>query len=247
MSEFKNCTKCNELLPSTIEYFSPRKRNKNGLHELCRKCRLERDRTYKQANKEMYKEIRQKWTEENREKLNLQNKVYREIHKERKSETNRLWHIKNKDKKNEQVKIWTKENKDRKIQTITEWRKSNPEKYGSILKKYRQNNKEKCLMWAQKRRSKQKALPATLTLNEWKIIKEYFNNKCAYCGENKKLEQDHFIALNSGGEYTINNIVPACRRCNCSKKDKTYEEWIRKQDFYDMQRHSKIINRKYKV
>ena len=231
--------------PSTLEYFSPRKRNKNGLHELCRKCRLERDKKYKKENEEMYKKIRKEWTEINREKLDLQNKKYADAHKERKSETNRLWHQINKEKKNIQVKEWALKNKDRRIKTINQWRKDNPKKYNTILKKYRINNKGKRIIWQQIRRSKQNLLPSTLNYIEWQIIKKYFDNKCAYCGIEKFLTQEHFIPVKKMGGYTIENIIPACMRCNSSKSSKDCDQWYLLQEFYNEDRKNKILNRIY--
>jgi len=34
----KSCTKCDKILPATLEYFPPDERNKNGLQARCRKC-----------------------------------------------------------------------------------------------------------------------------------------------------------------------------------------------------------------
>ena len=38
-TNYKQCTKCKEYLPATGEYFSPDKRNNDGLHSNCKKCR----------------------------------------------------------------------------------------------------------------------------------------------------------------------------------------------------------------
>jgi len=85
-------------------------------------------------------------------------------------------------------------------------------------------------------------LPATLTLNQWKQIKEDFNYQCAYCGKHlENLTQDHFIALENGGEYTKENIIPACMSCNTSKRDKDFFEWYPQQDFYSKEREKRIL------
>ena len=36
---------------------------------------------------------------------------------------------------------------------------------------------------------------------------------------------DHVLPLSRGGLHEVNNLVPACRKCNFNKHDKTLEEW----------------------
>lgn len=63
------------------------------------------------------------------------------------------------------------------------------------------------------------ALPATLTVEEWKMTLEYFHHKCAYCRDNDYQVLEHFIPLISGGGTTRYNCVPACVSCNSIKGD----------------------------
>lgn len=60
-----------------------------------------------------------------------------------------------------------------------------------------------------------------ITKEQWFGKLEEFEYCCAYCllPENivGKLTMDHFIALANNGTHTIDNLVPACRSCNCSK------------------------------
>lgn len=94
----------------------------------------------------------------------------------------------------------------------------------------------------QRRKSLKRKLPSTFTDKQWEKCKKYFDGKCAYCGNGTdKLEQDHFIALSNNGEYTKNNIVPACRFCNTSKKNKDFFEWYSQQEFYSKEREKKIL------
>lgn len=64
------------------------------------------------------------------------------------------------------------------------------------------------------------ALPATLTIEEWKTTLEYFHYKCAYCGINDYEVLEHIIPLTSGGGTTRSNCVPACVQCNSIKGDR---------------------------
>jgi|HubBroStandDraft_4_1064222.scaffolds.fasta_scaffold31514_2 5-methylcytosine-specific restriction endonuclease McrA len=51
-----------------------------------------------------------------------------------------------------------------------------------------------------------------------------FDGRCAYCGD-PACSFDHVIPIAKGGEDRIENLLPACRPCNSSKKDKTLDEW----------------------
>jgi 5-methylcytosine-specific restriction endonuclease McrA len=63
------------------------------------------------------------------------------------------------------------------------------------------------------------ALPATLTLEQWKQTLEDFSYKCAYCLDGNYDVLEHFIPLIFGGGTTAYNCVPACNSCNGIKSD----------------------------
>lgn len=237
----KICTKCGEALPATPEYFSSRKRNKDGLHELCKTCRTARDKAYRHEHIDRYHQATKAWKEANRERIDALNAAYAASHKARKSQTNKAWHERNREHKNATVKAWAEQNKDRRYKTITAWREEHKEQYAAILRRYKKANPEKVAMFAERRRSRKNNLPSTLTKEEWKATKEYFENQCAYCGVSGNLAQEHLIAVANGGGYIKENIIPACRRCNSSKKDKLFELWYPAQAFYSPEREAKIL------
>lgn len=47
-----------------------------------------------------------------------------------------------------------------------------------------------------------------------------------YCNEELPLTNDHVVPLSRGGSNNIDNILPACKGCNCSKSAKTLEEYL---------------------
>ena len=52
--------------------------------------------------------------------------------------------------------------------------------------------------------------------------------KCYYCGKvfkQSELSMEHLVPLARGGFSIKNNIVPACKKCNFAKKQKTILEW----------------------
>lgn len=54
-----------------------------------------------------------------------------------------------------------------------------------------------------------------------------FGFRCAYCGTKPEgqLDPDHVIPLSKGGANTVANLLPACRACNCDKRDLLLHEW----------------------
>lgn len=118
------------------------------------------------------------------------------------------------------------------------------EEYNAYMREYnkREEVAEKRRVYWQKRYAKKMALPNAFTLQEWEDVKGQFNHACAYCGEEKELTQDHFIPLSKGGEYTINNIIPACISCNVSKKDKDFFKWYPSYKYYARKREEKILS-----
>lgn len=91
-----------------------------------------------------------------------------------------------------------------------------------------------------KRKAMKEALKVTLTNEEWEQALFFFNHKCAYCGSKKKLTQEHIIPVVKEGDYTKENIIPACGTCNSSKRDKDLEEWYFEQPFFNTDNLMKI-------
>lgn len=59
-----------------------------------------------------------------------------------------------------------------------------------------------------------------------------FGNCCAYCGAKGEMEIEHVIPISKGGPHDSSNIVPACSRCNTSKRASMIEEWYLAQPFF---------------
>lgn len=142
---------------------------------------------------------------------------------------------------NNNKKMYRQNNKEKIYKERKKYRQKYKEQIYINNKKYLAKHPEKYIISRQKRKARFKQLPATLTTEEWASIKESFNCKCAYCGKKNKLHQDHFVPLSKGGEYTHNNIIPACGRCNCSKNDSDFFEWYSRQDYYSKTRERNLL------
>lgn len=68
-----------------------------------------------------------------------------------------------------------------------------------------------------------------------------FGNTCAYCGGSDHLIVEHFIPRAKGGPHTLGNILPACQRCNVSKRDHEPDQWYQSQPFFSKSRWRKIL------
>lgn len=102
-----------------------------------------------------------------------------------------------------------------------EYYQENQEKVKTRAKAYSKSHPEVGQAARARRRARLKALPATLTGEQWKAIKAAYGYRCAYCGcKPKKLTQDHVIPITRNGGTTPDNIVPACQSCNSSKRNK---------------------------
>jgi len=208
---YKFCSKCGKELLATTDYFFRDNSHKDGLCTQCKDCRMPSSH---------------KWQKENPEKAKKYWLEYRENNSEKyKQRRHRYWI-------NNREKITAKNLK---------YSQEHPEKIKEIKRKYKQLHPEKVVEHAAKRRSRVNNLPARFTANQWKECKSQFSNGCAYCGKHAKLTQDHFVPVSNGGEYTVDNIIPACMKCNVSKNNNDFFDWYPKQVFYSKSREKKIL------
>lgn len=79
------------------------------------------------------------------------------------------------------------------------WRKNNPESVYISRHKTQINVKNAYVYWS---------------LKEENYISNIFNNKCAWCESDKKLELEHFIPISKGGNTQPGNCYLCCEKCN---------------------------------
>lgn len=109
-----------------------------------------------------------------------------------------------------------------------QWRLKNPRAAKAIKDKYYTKSEAKALAIARKHKRRVRILTArgSFTASEWELKKQEFDYRCAYCGrKTKNLTVDHYIPLSKGGTNYIDNIVPACIRCNKQKWTKAPSEF----------------------
>jgi len=243
MMETKICTKCGKELD--INMFSKKKALKDGHRGQCKICLSKVGKIYRENNKEIISdkkrinrevnrvalsEYRKQYYEENKIVILKQQYQNNKLHSETIAQYKREYWKTNKEHLTIKRKIWGEDNKE----SVAEYCKI----YG---KKWRNNNKKQCVIQSQRYLARKRKLPHTLTVAQWNLAKLHFDNKCAYCGRELPLAQEHFLALTKGGEYTTNNIIPSCKSCNSHKSAKDFFTWYKTYEFYTKTRESKIL------
>ena len=71
-------------------------------------------------------------------------------------------------------------------------------------------------------------------------IKESWDYKCAYCGDDHHLTIDHIQPRSKGGTDFTKNCLCACHSCNQDKGHTPWEDWYLSQEFFSIQRYEKI-------
>jgi hypothetical protein len=120
-------------------------------------------------------------------------------------------------------------------------------------RRYRAANRDKRSEHSRRRNAWKRAarlralLPATP--GQVKARFALWQNRCAFCGVDakhfrnhgdKRLTEEHVLALKNQGIDESDNIIPACKSCNCSKQHTPIETWYRRQPFFTDARWRKI-------
>lgn len=189
----KRCTKCQQVLPF-IE-FGKDAHAKDGLTTACKACRKSQFAKWytknAEADKAKGREYRQNNLEKERERI-------RRYEEEKRDKQSRLEHQRNRYKKDpEKHRL-----------AMREWNRKNPDKaqvHSAICK-------SRC-------RAKQYGHTSHFTRAEWVSLCEKYGNRCLRCNRGGRLSPDHVLPLTCGGDNTIDNIQPLCKKCNSTKKD----------------------------
>lgn len=147
---------------------------------------------------------------ENSEKIKADVKKYRLADHERYIAAARKYRLNNKEK----LRIKSKK-----------YQSNNPKIHALSSKKYQLANKEKYRDYANTRRAR-KISNGVYEIST-KELNKLYKSSCFYCGSNNSIQADHIIPISKGGQHSIGNLVPACAKCNNSKKDKFLIEWKR--------------------
>lgn len=138
-------------------------------------------------------------------------RAYRLAHFERRRELRRAYWAKNRAAILARIAAWAAANRD--------WKRE-------YSRRYTREHLDQYRTYKSARRARKAGGGGRHSVAEWRALQERFGNCCAYCGEQKPLTRDHVIPIYFGGSDNIDNIVPACRSCNSSKRTLSVDEFI---------------------
>ena len=218
-----NCRKCGIELAEGENWWPSHA--KTG-RRICIECSKSRARRYRTEHPERERERSRQWKEANPE-YNRQwyetnpeyHRQWREAHPDKVRESNRRNRAKYREERVEYTRQWRKanpkyahqwhaEHRAERAEQHRQWAKANPEKIREKTRRYRAMKND-----------------ATIELVDEAAIYER-DKRCVYCGATEDLTLDHIVALTNGGPHCEDNLVVACRRCNCSKGAKSLIEWL---------------------
>ena len=104
---------------------------------------------------------------------------------------------------------------------------ADPAAVQSYLKEWRRRNPDKSHAYVNAATIKRRRAAGGQSFSsaEWLGLLAHHGGACAYCGSKVLIEIDHRTPLARGGSNLIENILPACRRCNRRKHLMTEDEF----------------------
>jgi 5-methylcytosine-specific restriction endonuclease McrA len=127
---------------------------------------------------------------------------------------------------------WMRRNAEKARAAMQRWRERHPdahraenaayyarhaERLRARIAEYHRANPAVVRAKSSKHRALRLAAEGAFSALEWNNLVRACRGRCAYCGEAAVLEPDHRLALSRGGSNRIENILPACHRCNARK------------------------------
>lgn len=189
----------------------------------CRKCKSERDRIYRENNREKVLTRKRQYRLNNPEKVRISYLRWLENNRDKKSEADRQWALANRDKIKANHLRWRSQDVNKIIVSTNSkmWRKSNRERAREQERLWRIENRDCARAIVRRRRARKLQAPGIgITGKQEEQLRDEYCNLCAYCGERKPLELDHIEPLARGGAHDIRNATVACKSCNSSKGKK---------------------------
>lgn len=227
-STHKKCTRCGEIKPLTVEYFSPRPSRPLGFLSRCRECVAQIDAERKRKLRKFGPGERRQHVSPGKQrctKCDCVKPSTLEFFGPNPRCSNGLasWcrECARKLATDNRAKLRTSSAGKQKIQ---EERKRYAE--SDLGKKTKQSRSR---VHNAKRRQRRTDLPFDWKHSDWLDSLAAFGNACAYCGATGSLHQDHFVPLSHPEcpGTVVGNMVPACEPCNLSKGAKHPSAWAK--------------------
>lgn len=155
--------------------------------------------------------------EKTRERWRAASRKFRAENPEKQRQYDLKYYAENTDKRREYERNRRVKNYDKSREACRKYRAANPEKARESGRKYYAKNPE-----VFRARDARRIASIRTSVNESPTAKQIatlMKDPCVYCGA-KSEHMDHVIPLARGGDHNIDNLVPACAKCNLSKGSK---------------------------
>jgi 5-methylcytosine-specific restriction endonuclease McrA len=144
---------------------------------------------------------------------------------QRRREYGRIWMRRNPEKAREAMRRWRVAHPDEHRRARNAWDQANPERTAARKRRYWLAHPEVRQTKSRNRRAREVNAGGRFSTAEWLALVEQYGGRCAYCGEAGVMQPEHKIPLARGGTNAIENILPACGRCNRKKHLMTESEF----------------------
>jgi 5-methylcytosine-specific restriction endonuclease McrA len=195
----------------------------------------EASRRWKERNPERAREKQRLWYEKNKEEIRARARDYMKTRyatdPQQVLATNKAWYQRNRESRREYARL-------RRLAKRDEFRAkdrarsraryaADPAAIQSYLKEWRRRNPDKSHAYVRAATIKRRRAAGgqSFSAAEWLALLAHHGGACAYCGSKVLIEIDHRTPLARGGSNLIENILPACRRCNRRKHLMTEDEF----------------------
>lgn len=107
--------------------------------------------------------------------------------------------------------LYRQETREKRIERAKVWNKNNKLKYYNNIR-------------VSKIKRKAELTGKTFVILE-RELKALYASSCAFCGSIDGITMDHIIPVSRGGNHSIGNIQPLCKKCNSRKKARLVSEY----------------------
>lgn len=162
----------------------------------------------------------QRWAANNPEKLRAKNQRYEQNNRLKRNHRRRQRYATHPERFRAYSAKYQKNHPEQILTRWKRWYEANATKQIQRALLYAKMHPEYARTSAKRRRARKANAPINdFTDKQWREMQRHYHYRCSYCGiyAKGKLTQDHLTPLSKSGSHTKNNIVPACRRCNCKK------------------------------
>jgi hypothetical protein len=140
--QMKQCTKCGEEKPATVEYFRANKKHRDGFRGPCKACISQYNQQYRQENADYYCEYNQQYRQDNIESIRERESRYRQENAERIREYKSQYYRDNLEHERIRGQRYRQENRGRIRERESRYRQENAERIRERQQRYRQKKAE---------------------------------------------------------------------------------------------------------